>query len=186
MLQKCRAPPPRLREPLDPDLVAAALRLLPSGGWTAGMFGRRDKALLVLAASTDLPYRELAVMTVGQLDLVDGAACVTDIAGDIRVIEAAADPVLCGPCALVRWRRIVDAEVRGTSAKGMAELLRNAHQVTAASRHICRAPGQNPAVSLFPPINQWGHLPLPMQPLTRHAASVLARQIQAGIPVHRT
>lgn len=42
-----------MREPLDPDLVAAVLRLLPSRGWTAGMLGRRNKALLVLAASTD-------------------------------------------------------------------------------------------------------------------------------------
>jgi len=64
--------PPQLRRPLDADLVKAALRLLPSRGWTAGLFGRRDKALLVLAALTDLPYRELVVMTVGQLDIVDG------------------------------------------------------------------------------------------------------------------
>jgi len=42
------AHPIRVREPLDPDLVVAALRLLPSRGWTAGLFGRRDKALLVL------------------------------------------------------------------------------------------------------------------------------------------
>ena len=38
---------------------------------------------------------------------------------------------------------------------------------------------------LFPPINQWGHLPSPINPLTRHATSVLARQIHTGIPVHR-
>jgi len=105
------------------------------------------------------------------------------------VIEAVADPLLCGPCALVRWRRIVDAEVRGTSAKRMAELLKNAHQVTATSRHVCRAPkpirAKTEPVSLFPPINQWGHLPLPILSLTRHAASILARQIRTGIPAHR-
>jgi len=180
---------PRLRQPLDLDLVESALRLLPSRGWTAGMFGRRDKALLVLAASTDLPYRELAIMTVGQLDIVDGAAGISDTSGELHLIEAVADPVLCGPCALVRWRRIIDAVVRGTSAIGMAELLKNAHQVTAASRHPCRSPkpirAKTSPVSLFPPINQWGHLPLPLQPLTRHATSVLARQIHTGIRAHR-
>ncbi len=183
------AHPIRVREPLDPDLVVTALRLLPSRGWTAGLFGRRDKALLTLAAWTDLPYRELTVMRVGQFQLVDGVAGVTDTSGEIHVIDAAADPVLCGPCALARWRRVVDAEVGGTSAKRMAQLLKDAHTVTPASRHVCRAPTSIRAktlpVPLFPPINQWGHLPLPIHPLSRHAISVLARQVQTGLPAHR-
>jgi len=116
--------PVRVREPLDPDLVVTALRLLPSRGWTAGLFGRRDKALLALAASTDLPYRELAVMTAGQLDIVDGAAGVTDSAGEMHVIDAVADAVLCGPCALTRWRRIIDVEVTTISAARMRYLLK--------------------------------------------------------------
>jgi len=33
----------------DKDAVVAALRGLPSHGWTGGMFGRRDRALLVLS-----------------------------------------------------------------------------------------------------------------------------------------
>lgn len=184
-----KARPPRLREPLDPDLVNAALRLLPSRGWTAGMFGRRDKALLVLAASTDLPYRELAVMRVGQLEVTDGVAGVTDTAGELHLIEANSDSVLCGPCALIRWRRIIDTEVRGTSAQGMADLFRNAPQITAASRHPCHAPkpirDKTLPVPLFPPINQWGHLPSPINPMTRRATSTLARQIHTGIPAHR-
>ncbi len=183
------AHPIRPREPLDPDLVVTALRLLPSRGWTAGLFGRRDKALLVLAAATDLPYRELAVMAVGQLDIVDGAAGVTDISGEVHLIEATADAVLCGPCALTRWRRVVDAEVTGTSAAGMRRLFKKAPVVTSASRHVCQEPGPAAAatlaVPLFPPINQWGHLPLPIQPMSRHAISVLARQIQTGLPAHR-
>jgi len=183
------ARPIRAREMLDPDLVVEALRLLPSRGWTAGLFGRRDKALLMLAAATDLPYRELAVMAVGQLDIVDGAAGVTDTSGEIHVIEAVADAVLCGPCALARWRRVVDAEVTGTSAAGMRRLFKKAPVVTSESRHVCREPepaaAKTLAVPLFPPINQWGHLPLPIQPLSRHAISVLARQVQTGLPAHR-
>ena len=183
------ARPIRAREMLDPDLVVAALRLLPSRGWTAGLFGRRDKALLTLAASTDLPYQELAVMRVGQLQIVDGVAGVTDTSGEMRIVEATADAVLCGPCALARWRRVVDAEVGGTSAKRMAQLLKGAHPVTPASRHVCQAPTSIRAktlpVPLFPPINQWGHLPLPIHPLSRHAISILARQVQTGLPAHR-
>ena len=167
--------------------MATALRLLPSRGWTAGLFGRRDRALLVLAASADLSYRELAVMTVGQLDILDGAAGITDTTGEVRVIEATADPVLCGPCALARWRRVVDAG--GSSAARMRYLLNKAKVVTAGSRHVCRAPEpietKTLGVPLFAPINQWGHLPLPIRPLSRHAVSVLARQVQTGFPAHR-
>ncbi len=184
------APQPiRPREPLDPDLVVTALRLLPSRGWTAGLFGRRDKALLTLAAATEIHYRKMAVMTVGQLDIVDGVAGVTDTSGEMHLIEAVTDAVLCGPCALVRWRRVVDAEIGGTSAKRMAQMLKDAHPVTAVSRHVCRTPKPIQAKTLqaplFPPINQWGHLPLPIHPLSRHAISVLARQIQTGLPAHR-
>ncbi len=183
------ARPIRAREMLDPDLVVAALRLLPSRGWTAGLFGRRDKALLTLAASTEIPYRELAVMTVGQLNIVGGVAGVTDTSGEVRLIEAVADAVLCGPCALVRWRRVVDVEVGGISAAGMRRLFKKAPVVTSESGHVCREPepatAKTLAVPFFPPINQWGHFPLPIQPLSRHAVSILARQVETGVPVHR-
>ncbi len=97
--------------------------------------------------------------------------------------------MLCGPCALLRWRRVVDAEVTGTSAAGMRRLFKKAPVVTSESRHVCREPGpaaaKTLAVPLFPPINQWGHLPLPIQPMSRHAVSILARQVETGLPVHR-
>ncbi len=68
-------------------------------------------------------------------------------------------------------------------------MLKNATAVTATSRHVCRAPkpirAKTESVALFPPINQWGHLPAPIYPLSRHAVSVLARQIQTGLPAHR-
>ena len=79
------------------------IHLLPSNGWTAGLFGRRDRALLTLAAATRVPYRQLARLTVAALHIAGGVATLTDHRGRTHVIEsAAADPVLCGPCALVR------------------------------------------------------------------------------------
>jgi len=67
---------------------------------------------------------KLAVMTVGQLNILDGVAGVTDTSGEVRLIEAVADAVLCGPCALVRWRRVVDVGVGGISATGMRRLFK--------------------------------------------------------------
>ena len=51
----------------DKDAVEAALRGLPSHGWTAGMFGRRDRALLVLSQLAGVPYRHLARLTAGDI-----------------------------------------------------------------------------------------------------------------------
>jgi len=89
----------------------------------AGLFGRRDRALLTLTAQTTIPYRQLPRLTVAQLRIAEGVATVIDDRGTAHVIEAAADPVLCGPCALVRWRRVLDTEV---THKRVKKLLKDA------------------------------------------------------------
>jgi len=111
-------------------------------------------------------------MKVGQLDIVDGAACgpapsagVTDTSGDVRVIEATADP---GAVRTVRAPEVAPDRRRRSPRNErkrygqVVKLLKNAHQVIATSRHICQTPQPTRAktelVPLFPPINQWGRL----------------------------
>ena len=151
------------REPVDPGQVDMLMRLLPSHGWIGGLFGRRDRALLTLAAATTIPYRQLPRLTVAQLHITDGTATVTDHLGTAHVIEAAEDPVLCGPCTLVRWRRVLDTEV---THKRVKKLLKDAEEVTSDSHHSCQAPkpfdDRTLDAPLLPPINQWGQLPYPL------------------------
>ena len=174
------------REVIDPGQVDMLMRLLPSHGWLGGLFGRRDRALLTLAAYTTIPYRQLPRLTVAQLHIADGVATITDHHGVTHIIESAADPVLCGPCTLVRWRRVLDTEAQHLSVK---ELLRKAEAVTADGHHPCRTPkpidDRTLGLPLFPPINQWGHLPLPIRPLTPHSTSRLARQADTGLAQHK-
>jgi len=163
------------------------MRLLPSHGWTAGLFGRRDRALLTLAAATTIPYRQLPGLTVGHLYIANGVTTITDHHGTAHVVESTTDPVLCGPCALVRWRRAIDTEATFKSVKN---LLKDAEVVTAASHHPCHNPkpidDKTLDAVLFPPINQWGHLPLPIRPLSPHSTSRLARQADTGPAHHKT
>ena len=61
-------------EPFQPtdgnrNAVETALRGLPSHGWTQGMFGRRDRALLVLSQLVGVPYQHLAALTAGDIYL---------------------------------------------------------------------------------------------------------------------
>ena len=174
------------RELIDPGQVDMLMRLLPSHGWTGGLFGRRDRALLTLAAVTIIPYRQLPGLTVAQLHIADGFATITDHRGVAHVIEATTDPMVCGPCTLVRWRRVLDAEVLHKSVK---TLLKKAGEVTGASHHPCRSPKpidpRTLEAVLFPPINQWGHLPLPIRPLSPHSTSRLARQADTGLAHHK-
>ncbi len=174
------------RELIDPGQVDMLMRLLPSNGWTAGLFGRRDRALLTLAAATSIPYRQLTRLTVADLLIVDGVATINDHRGRAHIVEAAADPVQCGPCTLVRWRRVLDTEVQHKRVK---TLLKDAEVVVAASPHPCRNPkpidDKTLEAPLFPPINQWGHLPLPIRPLSPHSTSRLARQADTGLAHHK-
>ncbi len=177
---------PPSRELVDPGQVDMLMRLLPSHGWLGGLFGRRDRALLTLAAYTAIPYRQLPRLTVGQLHIAYGVATVTDAYGRTHVIESVTDPMLCGPCALVRWRRVLDTE---STFKSVKTLLKKAEAVTPASHHSCHAPkpidDRTLDAPLFPPINQWGHLPYPIEPLSPHSTSRLARQADTGLAHHR-
>jgi len=56
-----------VRQELNSAGVNAALRRLPSHGWINGWFGRRDRALLVLAQA-GVPYRRIAALTAGDVN----------------------------------------------------------------------------------------------------------------------
>jgi hypothetical protein len=81
----------------------------------------------------------------------------------------------------VRWRRVLNTAVTRHATRALADLLKKAKEVNDASHHPCRGPkpidDKTLAVPLFPPINQWGHLPLPIWALSPHSTSHLARQV---------
>ncbi len=92
-----------VRQELDSAQVEAALRRLPSHGWINGWFGRRDRALLVLAGA-GVPYRRIAALTAGDITVTDAVATINTTIRSVT-LHPDDDPVLRGPCALVRWLR---------------------------------------------------------------------------------
>ena len=183
------APAGRRRRPIDPEQAGLAMLVLPSHGWTGGLFGRRDKALLILATTTHIPYQRIATITSGHIEVAGGEARITDTAGHTTLIAAAVDPVVCGPCALARWQRIIDIDTRPDRRANLRLLLDKANPITSASTHTCHRPPQlhpgTAALALFPPITQWGHLPYPTRAMSRRAAEHLARQPETGLTHHR-
>jgi len=175
-------------EPFQPtkgnrEAAEAALRGLPSHGWTAGMFGRRDRCLLVLSQLAGVPYQHLAALTAGSIFVADGVTTIRSPAGE-WTLHPADDVLLCGPCAIVRWLKILDLAVTQLSTRTIAGALKKTSQVDHRSPHVCH-PGPvlgaaTRAVPLLPPIDQWGYEPFPLQPLTPHSLSRRTRDLLAG------
>jgi hypothetical protein len=169
--------------------VDAALLMLPSRGWTGGLFGQRDRCLLVLSQLAGIPHKHLARLVAGDITVADGVAAIT-VAGQTRTVEAVDDPVLCGPCAIVRWLCTHQVIVTKIATRAIADHLRTADQLTSASPHVCREPlvldDRSAGKPLLAPVNQWGHAPFPLSPMSSHAVSRQARDLLDGIiAVHR-
>ena len=123
------------------------------------MFGRRDRCLLVLSQLAGVPYRHLATLTAGDVTVADGIVTITIAAGDVDA-SSGRRRLLCGPCAVARWLRILNLVVTRPSNRDIAQALKKAQPVT-SGRRICAArpagPGRrDPGVPLLPPIDQWG------------------------------
>jgi hypothetical protein len=171
------------------EQVAAALRGLPSHGWTRGMFGRRDRCLLVLSQLAGVPYQQLATLTVGDITLIEGTAMIRSTGGAWE-LPPAHDGLLCGPCAITRWARALDLEIIAVSPRVLAASIRKAVPVTDRSPHLCRSTrpvsSATLAMPLLTPIDQWGYTPFPPQRLTPHSLSRRVRDLLAGdLGAHR-
>jgi len=81
---------------------------------------------------------------------------------------------------------VLDTEATFKSVKA---LFKDADSVTADSHHPCRSPKpidrRTLEAVLFPPINQWGQMPFPLEPLSPHSTSRLARQADTGLASHK-
>ena len=193
---------PRVREavgrpPIEPapivseirSRVDAALRVLPSRGWTGGLFGQRDRCLLVLSQLARIPYQQLARLDAGDITITGGVATIA-VPGRTWTVEAVDDPVLCGPCAAARWLTTHRIIVTKIATRAVADHLDAVESVTGDSAHVCLKPMPVPRREADSPLlaspNQWGQTPFPLHPLSRLAVSQQARDLLDGIiTVHR-
>ncbi len=172
------------------EQVAAAMRGLPSHGWTQGMFGRRDRFLLVLSQVSGVPYRHLATLTTSAVEITDGTATITSPAGTWSIRSADGSPLLCGSCAITRWLRVLDVVMTKPIKRMLAKQIADADPVTDQSPHLCRSTRSLSSltlgVPLLPPLDQWGYVPFPVERLTPHSLSRRVRDILAGdLGAHR-
>ena len=155
-----------------------------------GMFGRRDRCLLVLSQLAGVPYRHLATLTAGDIHIEEGVATIRSAAGEWTL--GAADDV--DLVRAVRGRPVAEDPGPGRHETehqdhrpGPEEGAGGGPPVAARLPHRAGPRRQRRrVVPLLPPIDQWGALPLPLQRLSPHSLSRRARDLLAGdLGAHR-
>ncbi len=173
------------RQSFTPQQVEAALRILPSHGWTSGWTGRRDRALLVLSQMAGLSYANIAELTVGNVTISDGRATIKT-PGGTTTLTMTDDDLICGPCALARWLRALDMTAVYPSGRVIAAVIARAAPLTADSPHLCQGTvtvtEATRSMSLLTALNQ----PVPAAAPTKAPRSLSIATGTGKIPAQRT
>jgi hypothetical protein len=76
-----------------------------------------------------VPYQHLSALTVGEVTVADGTATITTpvLTWTLRPAD---DGVLCGPCAVTRWLRILNLVVTRPGNRDIALALKKAKRGT--------------------------------------------------------
>ena len=86
------------------------------------------------------PYKHLATLTVGDIAFVDGPATIRSARPAHGRRVRATTPLLCGPCAVTRWLRVLDLVVTKTQPpRSSPDSIKDAEPVTEQSPHLCRS-----------------------------------------------
>ncbi|WP_182358558.1 hypothetical protein [Tomitella gaofuii] len=149
------------------DRVDAVVAALPASGWPRGLFGRRDAALLTLAAAgmtftaiAGLRRRDLTALTCGDSAVTTAGLSVT-LPDD-------------GAAAVHRWAAVLEFVDTHPSTRALADRLdRAALPDVAANLRYSVAP-------VFTRIDRWGYLPLAPQPLMAASIGMIVRAHLTG------
>ncbi|MFB7720093.1 hypothetical protein [Nocardia sp. NPDC056100] len=163
--------------------VNSIVRQLPTKGWTRGLFGRRNAALLMLSAA-GLTYAQIADLVQDDLTLHDDHAI---IANGLASIAATGDPDTCPVAILRRWTDVVRLAPH-PAGRGLLE-----HHL---SRNTLPAAGFDPAhakLPLFTSFDARGYTAMHdnlvtwLRPLSATSiATIVAAHLSGPLPAYRT
>ena len=187
-IRRERATPPARRSPLLLEDLRRVLGQLDLTTWPVAVAARRDACLLVMGFAGAFRRSELAGLAVRDVTRheQDGAHVAlgrskTDQEGRGRVVALpyGQNPLTCAPCALRRWRAVLDASDTG----GRPAVLRVLRGSPSVSVHICRAPlqdtdtptgGLEPSRPLFRPVSRSGAIHT--RAVTGHAINLVVKR----------
>lgn len=145
----------------DTEMALERIGELPTAGWVAGLFGRRDALILWLAVVVGVPVGEIGELRCGDITS-DGRMVVI---GGPHQVQIAVDPD--DPFGLLpvwqRWAQLRDRLAVRPAAAVLVKPLSAAQQVSPTARPATSAPAPSPrpGFALFPPFDRWGNLVAP-------------------------
>ncbi len=159
--------------------VAQRLPAIPVTGWPQGLFGRRDRLLLVLAAA-GLGFTRIGWLRRGDLEIVDGVVHVDTGDGHRLDLVTAVPGVDVG----VVYRDWAETQAF-LDAHPNTRLL--AQHLTGPDEPFGTAvPERRRTWPLLTPIDRWGHTPLmPLAMTAPSIAAVVQAHLSGPVPVHR-
>ncbi len=162
------------------ELIRQQIPHLPTDGWPQGLFGRRDAALLLLAAA-GVPLQQITGLQRRHITC-DGETLVVDTGRyRCRLDPTTGDPALTPAAVYRRWAQVLAFTDRHPSTRTLATHLTRGHLPDITDDQS--RDGRDGLV--FTPIDRWGYLPLPPQPLTAGSIAVIVRQHLTGTaPAH--
>lgn len=182
-----RARNPASRSALPEPAVAALAARIPVSGWTAGLFGRRNRLAFLLHQLAGIPGPELAELRTTRLE-VTGHAAVTVLtaAGPVPVGAADLPAAACPACAAVRWAKLLRYAADFNRPALRRDLGRDQPDPDA---HVC-VPMESagpPGWPLFPAVDQYGRVALPpVPPMSSRAMKTLLRDAATAEGTYRT
>ncbi|WP_226435556.1 hypothetical protein [Rhodococcus yananensis] len=163
------------------ELIRQQIPQLPTDGWPQGLFGRRDAALLLIAAA-GMPLQQITRLQRSHITC-DGDALVVDTGRyRYRLDPTTGDPELAPAAVYRRWAQVLAFTDRHPSTRTLAAQLHRGRLPDITADDLSRD-GRDGLV--FTPIDRWGYLPLPPQPLTAGSIAAIVRQHLTGTaPAH--
>ncbi|WP_330766957.1 hypothetical protein [Rhodococcus sp. M8-35] len=160
-------------------IVAQRIPAIPVTGWPQGLFGRRDRLILVLAAA-GLGFTRIGRLRRGDLAIVDGAVQV-DTGDDHRLDLVTAVPGV-DPVAVYRdWAAIQSFLDEYPNTRLLAQHLTEPDEPVGTA-----VPDRRRTWPLLTPIDRWGHTPEMPAAMTAQSVAVTVRAHLTGpAPVHR-
>ena len=170
-------------EPVVPTArMEQLLRQIPTTGWPTGLFGRRDRMLLLARYSAQLTRTQLAALTTEYL-IVDAEKLTITLDADSVVLAATAEPVTCPGCAWILWRRMLHLIDHHAGTRRLADTLRHAVSLMNADGHRCAAPRDRiftEAMPVFLQLNRWGATAVTPTPISDRSISTLTTEHLTG------
>jgi len=117
-----------------PEKIEVLLRQIPTTGWPAGLFGRRDRMLLITRYTAHLTRVQLAALTTEHLTVDAEKLTITS---GTDTLSATAEPATCPGCAWILWRRMLHLTAHHAGTRRLSDTLRRAVPLAESDGHRC-------------------------------------------------